>query len=210
MDALTLKTRAAAFAARIGVGGLVIALLMAALAIQTIRLEGLRIWPVSVTGWKEKAIDRQLVIDQLIEAQTIATERAEQARQAQADTYRDIAERIDDNAQDSLGSAMDAADRFIAAGGMRAEATGHPARCPASPAGNHRAEDTEGTGSPAQLDAPDLGEGPAAGRAEGLVLVSPADIRICTENTVKAEAGRDLALQLEAESAAAAAAAAVK
>lgn len=178
--------------------------LAAGLVIQTVRLEGFRLWPVSVTGWIETAQARQKTIDDMLTAQQRASELAAAARQAKERAYRDIAERIDKNAQGNLDSALAAADRFIAAGGMRAEAPGS-ARC-ATRTGraDHRAEDPDRARPAAQLDAqadrqPAGLEG-AAGTAEGLVLVPAADIRLCTINTIKAEAGRDLALQLEAES----------
>ena len=51
----SLQQRLAAFAARIGLTGLVVVLLCAALVVQTVRLEGFHIWPVSVTGWIKSA-----------------------------------------------------------------------------------------------------------------------------------------------------------
>ena len=58
MTGLDLQARAAAFAARIGIGGAIIAALAVALAIQTARLEGFHVWPVSVTGWTNFVIGR--------------------------------------------------------------------------------------------------------------------------------------------------------
>lgn len=43
------------FAARIGVTGAIIAALCLALLAQTVRIEGFKIWPLSIEGWKAKA-----------------------------------------------------------------------------------------------------------------------------------------------------------
>ncbi len=171
---------------------------------QTIRLEGLKVWPLSIEGWKPKAERLQAQIDAMTLAQLLAAEEAEAARLAQEQRYRDIAERIEDNAQADLDGSLRAADDFIAAGGMRAEA-GRSAPCRAgTAAGDHRAEDPAGPRRAPQLDAA-TGAQPDAGArlepAEGLVLISPADVRICTVNTVKAEAGHQLATQLQEASA---------
>lgn len=202
-------------AARFAVTGTLLAIAGAAFlalavfaGVQTARIEGFHVWPVSVTGWKKTAQDRQATIDELVDAQGDAEAIAEAARAATEAAYSDIAERIDDNAQDTLDTALAAADRFVAAGGMRAETAGHPARCAPAPAGDHGARHPETARPAPQLDAAGPGAADpgqaAAGSgesAEGLVLVSPADIRICTVNTVKAEAGHALATQLEAASA---------
>jgi hypothetical protein len=174
------------------------------LAIQTARLEGFKVWPLSMTGWIEIAGARQTTIEDMIAAQERAADQARAARVQHEKTYREIAERIDENATDQLEAALAAADRFVAAGGMRAEA-GRNTRCATrTGAEDNAAENSAAAGRTPQLDARNAGqpaglEG-AAGTAESLVLVPAADIRLCTINTIKAEAGRDLALQLEAES----------
>lgn len=185
------------------IGALVLAI-AAFGAVQTVRLEGLKVWPLSIEGWKPKADRLQRLIDDIDEAQRLAAEVAREQREAKESQYRDIAERIDDDAQADLDGSLRAADRFIAAGGMRAEA-GRSVRCSAgTAAGDHRAEDPAGTRRAPQLDAapsaqPDIIAQP---QPDGLVLISPADVRICTVNTVKAEAGHELATQLQEASAA--------
>jgi hypothetical protein len=54
---MLIPPRLAAFASRIGLTGLAIAILIALLAVQTIRLEGFKIWPIKVTGALERAED---------------------------------------------------------------------------------------------------------------------------------------------------------
>lgn len=170
-------------------------------AVQTVRLEGLKVWPLSVEGWKPKAERLQAQIDAMLLAQLLAAEEAEAARLAQEATYRDIAKGIDDNAQADLDGSLRAADRFIAAGGMRAEGD-RSAPCRAgTAAGDHRAEDPAGPRRAPQLDAATSPQPDAQPQPEGLVLVSPADVRICTVNTVIAEAGHQLATQLQEASA---------
>lgn len=166
-------------------------------AVQTVRLEGLKVWPLSIEGWKPKAEASERLVADIMIAQDLAEEMARSQRLAQESTYRDIAERIEDNAQADLDGSLRAADDFIAAGGMRAEA-GRSAPCRAgTAAGDHRAEDTAGTGRAPQLDA----AASAQPQPEDLVMISPADVRICTVNTVKAEAGHQLATQLQDASA---------
>lgn len=186
------------------------ALLIAALTfgiVQTIRLEGLHVWPVSVTGWIKTAEERQATIDMLENAQDLAAAKALVARIAQEAAYRDIAERIDEDAQDNLDSALGAADRFIAAGGMRRPgAAGSPRGAAGTGREDHAAEDPGRAGRAPQLDAAIAGvldrldEAAGEGTGGDFVLVSAADVRICTRNTVKAEAGHQLATQLQAAS----------
>lgn len=200
MTGLDLQARAAALAARIGVSGAIIIALAIAAGVQTARLDGFHVGPIGMTGWIKTAQQRQDTIDAMIDAQALAAAAAKAARLEREATYRDIAERIDDNAQDEIEAAMAAADRFIAAGGLRAEA-GRSAPCPArTAAGDHAAADSVRTGRATQLDAAGAGAADPGQAGEGRVLVSAADVRICTRNTVKAEAGRALALQLEAAS----------
>ncbi|MFW2445984.1 MAG: hypothetical protein ACN4E6_01540 [Qipengyuania pacifica] len=168
--------------------------------VQTSRIEGFHVWPVSMTGWKKTAQDRQATIDQLAAAQDLAAATAHAARVAQESTYRDIAERIDENAEDSIESAMAAADRFIANGGLRGQASGSQPCSARAASSDHRSEGFDGTGRATQLDASGAGDADLGEPTDGLVLVSAADVRICTRNTVKAEAGRDLAIKLEAAS----------
>ena len=169
-------------------------------SVQTARIEGFHVWPVSVTGWKKTAQDRKATIDQIIAAQNEAAANARVARLAKEATYRDIAERIDENAEDSIESAMAAADRFIANGGLRGQAYGSQPCSTRTASSDHRPEDFDGAGRATELDAAGAGTVDLGQPAEDLVLVSAADVRICTQNTVKAEAGRDLAIKLEAAS----------
>lgn len=167
--------------------------------VQTVRLEGLHVWPISIVGWIRTAEDRRATIDRMIAAQVVAADNARKARLEQEALYRSIAERIDDNANAQLRDELAVAERFIAAGGVRAEAP----RCEGGDAGtgasDRRAGRTEGAGSATDLD----DAGGASGRpdpGDGHVRVPAEDVRICTINTIKAEAARSFVLELEAAS----------
>lgn len=187
------------FAARIGLTGLAIAVLLVLLAVQTVRLEGFKVWPLSLQGWKPRAEAAEKTIADIAAAQVLAGDKAKAARIAQEDRYRGIAGRIDDNAQADIGNEMDGAERFIAAGGVRPEGNrGLGGRigtaCPSD-----GARPAETAGRPAELDDTEAGAAaPVIG--DGLVLVLAEDVRICTTNTIKAEAGRAFALEIEAAS----------
>jgi hypothetical protein len=106
----------------------------------------------------------------IAESLRLAALNAETTRKADADVTRNLA-------QERAG-----ADAFIARGGVR--------RCP-----------------PARTDTPAAGQGSGLDAGAGslpvvddvpVVTVLPEDVRICTENTVKARAWREWGLSIEA------------
>lgn len=188
----------------LAVVGAVIAALVAALAVQTVRVEGLKLWPIEVEGWKPRATRLEQTLANVRVAEQLAEAWARQARIDLEARYRAVAERTDIDAREATSVALGDAERFIAAGGhaavragadrLRAETdrgSGGPA---AAGTGDQGTGDPQGAGAPAELD--------EAGRA--FVAVTADDVRICTVNTVKAEAARHWALELEHESAPAA------
>lgn len=112
------------FAARVSLSGIALAIMAALLAVQTVRIEGLKLWPITVEGWKPKA--------QRLEAAQIAARAAYKAQQdrqatiatdyekgrkndAQANAgriervrtiYRDVAVSVDCAAPDALRSVL--------------------------------------------------------------------------------------------------------
>lgn len=106
------------------------------------------------------------------ESLRIAAQNVQATRKADADVTRNLRE-------ERAG-----ADAFIARGGVRP----CPARANPAAQGGNPAVDA-GTGALPQLD--DV----------PLVTVLPEDVRICTENTVKAQAWREWALTIEANQA---------
>jgi hypothetical protein len=175
--------RLAAFASRIGLTGLAIAVLVALLAIQTVRLEGFKLWPFSIEGARPKAERLQGVIDDIDKAQDDALKAAQEAKERAERNYRDLAERIDDDAEEARAGEMDAAERFIAASRVRCPSNRGASSGAVAPARDNGARDSETTGPAPELDA---------------VAVPADDVRICTVNTLQAEAARAWALELEA------------
>lgn len=173
-------------------------IVIAIAAVQTARIEGFKVWPVSVEGWKPKAqrLDRDLTA--VLRAQRAAEQAQRSVNAAAEQTYSTIAERIDDHAKDDLPRQLGAADRFIAAHRVRSEAAGGALGRAGAAAGDYHAQSAQGAGGAAELD--DAGAAGLAAHADDLVAVPAEDVRICTVNTVKAEAGHALATQLEAAS----------
>lgn len=156
-------------------GGIILALSLAL---------GFTAWRADV--WHDRAERYANSLAEMKAAQAVALKRAEEAKaKAEAD-YRDLSERIDDEAEQARAGAMDAAERYIAAHRVRPPSGGATGG-PASPAQDRSTGNGEGPGAPSELDVT-------------FVAVTPDDVRICTVNTLQAEAARDWALQLEAVS----------
>ncbi len=180
------------------IAGVIFALLVG-LAVQTARIEGFKIWPVAIEGWKPKASRLEQALANVRVAEQLAESWARQARLDKEARYRAVAQRTDIDAKRETSVALGDAERFIAggghfragasagAGGLRAQADRGEGGPAGTGPGDHRPGDPEGAGEAAQLD-----------EAEGqLIGVTADDVRICTINTVKAEAARDWALALE-------------
>ncbi|HYD23838.1 MAG TPA: hypothetical protein VEB68_03510 [Croceibacterium sp.] len=192
------RARLGAIAARIGLSGAAIAVLAALLAVQTVRLEGVRLWPVSIAGWKPRARAAEAQLRQVPDAQAEARRRAELARAETEQAYREIAHRTDQETDDALPPAMAAAERHIADNRVRCPSAGDPTGRADPAAGDRGAGDGDPAGAPAELDA----AGGAVADRDARVAVAPEDVRICTENTVRLEGARAWGLALEESSAA--------
>ncbi len=134
-------------------------------------------------GWKPRALRDELDLAAVKKAQVVALERAEAAKFKAENKYRNLADRIDLNAQNARVDALADAERYIAAHRVRCEASGGA-----------------GSGTVAASDRGGAGRGEAASPApvvDAAVAVSADDVRICTANTVRLEAARDWALGLE-------------
>lgn len=158
-------------------------ILLILLGVQTVRIEGFKIWPLHMEGWKPKAERLQLDLDHIKAAQQVALDKALAAKAATEANYRNLAGRIDTDAKQAHDSAMADADAYIRAHRVRSQAAGSAAGNSLAIAEDHGTGNGQGSGS-----APELDE----------VAVSPDDIRICTTNTLQAEAARSWAIQLEA------------
>ncbi len=173
----------AAFASRIGLTGLATAILVALLAVQTIRLEGFKVWPINIEGARPKAERLQHTIDEIAAAQKQAAEAARRAKERAEADYRELAERIDNDAERARVGQMDAAERFIAANSVRCPAYRGDGGGTVAPAGDSGSQGGDGPGRTAEL-------------ATGLVAVPEEDIRVCTRNTSRLIAVREWALEL--------------
>lgn len=163
----------------------VIAALLALLAIQTVRLEGLRVWPASIEGARPKAARLQRTIDEIEAAQKQALRAAQEAVERAEREYAAMAERIDDDAEKAREGAMGDAERFIAA---------HRVQCPTNRGSG------SGTAPTPSGDGAGRGESPGpAPIVDDAVAVTASDVRICTDNTVRLEAAREWALELEGD-----------
>lgn len=178
--------RIAALGARLGLTGLAIAILVALLVVQTVRLEGFKVWPLSIEGARPRAERLAADLAAVVREQGVAEREHLAAKQAAEQIYRDVAERIDDDALEARTDALADADRFIAANRVRPA----PAGCPPSQAAPATRDRGAGGGEAV----------PAAPVMDGAVAVPAEDVRICTVNTLQAEAGRAWALELEAAS----------
>lgn len=178
---MTLQERLAAFGARIGITGLVIIAAIAFGVVQTARVEGFKVWPISITGLKQQVSNLKRDLRDMEKASKEAAEKARAVRLAKEREYAQLAKRIDDEAEQAQADAMDAAERFIRDNSVRCQAVGNSlSRTRASPEGGG----AESVGQPRTLP-----------KLDG-VLIPPDDVRICTENTVRLQQAQSWAFSL--------------
>lgn len=164
--------------------GALAALFFAGFVIQTIRIEGLRvslpmIGTIGPKGLRAENAGLLADLDRMTARRDAALAASKRITAANAAATRKA------NADETRNLETERAhvERFIAAGGVR--------RCPAP-----RADAVAQGGSPGF----DAGAGPLPELhdVQQLVTVEPEDVRICVENTVKAQAWRDWGLAIEA------------
>ena len=184
---------------KLAFAGGVFLLLAAGNVAQLVDRHGFKFWFVEIEGIHDKADRLEAEIKGIELAQGQAGQMAKNQREANEDEYRDIAENVDRRASTSLGHELASADRYIGANRVWQWPEGVPCSSSGTSAGSDRAGNPQGTGQAAELDGPRTGSG-AGTRRGGMVVVSAEDVRICTENTVKAEAARDYVTKVEAAS----------
>src|SRR5690606_36745051 len=108
--------------ARIDFTGFVIALAATLLIVQTVRIEGFKVWPFAIEGAGPKAARLQRTIDGIDKAQEDALQKARAARDEAERRYQDLAERIDHEADQARADAAGDAERYIAANRVRCPA----------------------------------------------------------------------------------------
>ena len=197
-----LPTRATVAGIWAAARGVVLFAVLAALIVQTVRIEGVRFWPFAIEGLAAKVERLAGENAAMIAGQALAEERQRAEMERAATDYLNLAKEIDDGAKSQMDLALRGADAFIAAGGVRAATVDCPSGGAGAPAQNHRAGHPARTGGAAQLDAAATGRPPAdpalAAGVSATVAVLARDVRVCTVNTVKAETAHDWGMGLEA------------
>jgi hypothetical protein len=174
---------------------IVIAVLLALLAVQTIRIDGFRIDPPLLPAFGPKGLKAE---NARLRADLAQMQRERDAADALAKAVASDNSRATEKANTDVKAELDRqgdrTERFIAGGGVRPS-------CPRTAPG--------GAGDRAGIDAragalPEL-DGMQPGDQRGAfdpptVTVFAEDVRICTENTVKARAWREWGLGIEANS----------
>lgn len=191
----TLPTRAAIWSFWAAARGFVLLALVAALVVQTVRIEGFAFWPFKFEGLAAKVERLQGDLDRAKAAQALAEKAQRAVLQRAAEDYEQLAKEKDIEARSEMQIALGDADRHIAANSVRVETIGCPSGGTFASAQGDSARDIEGAGQSTVLDATAYRPG-----LKSLVAVLADDVRICTENTIKAEAAHDWARGLEAAS----------
>lgn len=161
---------------------LAFALLLALLAVQTVRLEGMKLWPFKVEGWIAKADRYKAERDRIIEVQAEARARQIAVNQAAQERYDQLATEADRNAEIYQSAAMDAARRYSIEHRVQPCAAGV----------------ASGDNSASESYSPGSGDAAGGSPIVDAVAVSEDDIRICTMNTVRLQAVREWAVGITA------------
>lgn len=155
--------------------------------VSQVQLHGMKFLLIEVEGWKPRAERFEADFKEMERASADAERLARVERNLQTQAYSDIAERIDENAAKNIRLELDSTERFIARQ-LRSQAD-RSQPCPTFTSSEDRsAGNGQAAGASTELD----------GTVDGpLVGVRPEDVRICTINTLQAEAAREWALQVE-------------
>lgn len=181
---------------KLALAGGVFLLLAAGNVAQLIDRHGFKFWFVEIEGVHDRADRLEAEIKGIELAQGQAGQMAKDQREANEDEYRDIAADVDRNAGTALDRGFASADRYIRANRVWQWPEGVPCSNAGTAAGGDGTGNPQGAGQTSELDGSRTGRGSGA-RGDGMVVVSAEDVRICTENTVKAEAARDYVTKVE-------------
>ncbi|MGX7895448.1 hypothetical protein [Tsuneonella sp. HG222] len=155
------------------------ALLFVGFATQTIRIEGLSVWPFKIVGFKEEIRTIRLDLDSIKRAQETAALKAKQAKAEAEAEYRKKAEITDAKYKAELADARSRAARYADANRVRRQANGGSPGGPAAPGGSDAPEGADGRSEDAEL-----------------VAVSREDFDILNENTIRLQQAHEWALGL--------------
>lgn len=149
---------------------------ISAFALQTIRIEGI----LFIKGYKTENQELQSDIAAIEVAQKLSKELQEKQLARQEEKYTKSAIEVQNNALENVEKYGVLAANYIAANRVRASAV----RCDSQPA----APGPRSGGAPDPV---------GAGGTPKLVAVTEKDVKVCTDNTAKAEAGHDFAVELQ-------------
>lgn len=177
---------------------IVIAVLLALLAVQTIRIDGFRIDPPLLPAFGPKGLKAENA-DLRADRAQMQRERdaADALAKAVASDNSRATEKANTDVKAELDREGDRTDRFIAGGGVRPSC---PRTAPGG-AGDRAGIDARAGALPELDGMPGTQPGDQRGAFDPpTVTVFAEDVRICTENTVKARAWREWGLGIEANS----------
>lgn len=150
------------------------------LATQTIRIEGFKLWPLHIVGFKEEVKTLRLDLDTIKVMQLAAKEKAEAERLRMEAEYQEKAEKADDEYRSKLADASARAAAY--ANRMRVQApysasSGSGASTESNPAtsADRSSEDAE------------------------YIAVTRSDFDVMIENTLRLKAAHEWAVGLNAE-----------
>lgn len=164
---------------RIGaiIAGVCAGLFFIGLATQTIRIEGLKLWPISVTGFKDDVKTLRMDLDLIKTAQEMARLKAEEAKAKIEAQYRAQAERTDNEYQEQLADANARADAYARRMRVKAPSRG-----------------TGKTTAAPESNGPESFDGPGE---DAFVAVSRPDFDTLVENTLRLQKAHEWAKSLE-------------
>jgi hypothetical protein len=142
-----------------------------------IQIEGLRIWPIHITGWREENTGLRLDLDTIKAAQIVAAERAAAAKAAEEQRSLQNAERTDSAYQTELARLRDLAGRYASANRVRTKAAYSPPSGTPAPADDHGSQGSDRPGADA-------------------VVLDRDDFDIMVENSVRLKAAVEWAKTL--------------
>jgi hypothetical protein len=153
------------------------ALLFVGFATQTIRIEGISVWPFKIIGFKEEIRTIRLDLDSIKRAQETAALKAKQAKAEAEAEYRKKAEITDAKYKAELADAHSRADRYADANRVRRQANGGSPGGPAAPGQGGDSASADGSGDDA-------------------VVLSRDDFDIMVENSIRLQQAHEWALGL--------------
>lgn len=146
---------------------------------QTARIDGFHVWPIKIVGLRKERDDALATVTSVKQAQVVAAQKAQQAIAATEASYKAQAEQKDQEYHDEMDSARALASRYIASHRVQPKAAQGGAGSTITASQGGSAKGVVGPGAPSDM-----------------VAVTPDDVQICTENTVRLQSAHDWAAGL--------------